>query len=118
MSTGQIERTNIDDSDSTTVRGARWGGEIDTLIRLVQPVFVTGRQGGFDQLPYHQVLWQYFTLQDAIDFAIYAVRSTIDSLRFQPRPKTVGGPIDVLVIKPDEAFWVQKKEIRGELGHS
>jgi hypothetical protein len=71
-------------------------------------------QGNFNQVPYYHIPWGFFTLQDAIDYAIYAVRATIDSIRFQPRAKTVGGPIDVLVIKPDGAFWVQKKELHGE----
>jgi len=32
-------------------------------------------------------------------------------MRFQTREKTVGGPVDVLVIKPDRAFWVARKEL-------
>jgi len=94
--------------------GASWGGEADILARLIQPVGITDQKGGINQvLPYFPIPWQFFTLQDAIDFCIFAVRSTIDAIRFQPRPKTVGGPIDVLVIKPDKAFWVQRKELHG-----
>ncbi len=59
------------------------------------------------------------TIQDAIDFAIYSVRTTIDTMRFQARPKNVGGPVDVLLITPDEpARWVQRKHFRGELAPS
>jgi len=94
--------------------GASWGGEADILARLIQPVGIVDQQGVATQvLPYVPIPWQFFTLQDAIDFCIFAVRSTIDAIRFQPRPKTVGGPIDVLVIKPDKAFWVQRKELHG-----
>ncbi len=94
--------------------GASWGGEADILARLVQPVAIVGQQGEVGQpLPNFPIPWQFFTLQDAIDFCIFALRSTIDAIRFQPRPKTVGGPIDVLVIKPDKAFWVQRKELHG-----
>lgn len=94
--------------------GASWGGEADILARLIQPVGIIDPQGHVSQnLPYVPIPWQFFTLQDAIDFCIFAVRSTIDAIRFQPRPKTVGGPIDVLVIKPDKAFWVQRKELHG-----
>jgi hypothetical protein len=53
-------------------------------------------------------------LQDAIDFAIYAVKTTRDTMRFQTRFKTVGGPVDVLVIKPEKAFLVQRKELHAE----
>jgi hypothetical protein len=96
-------------------QGAIWAGEGDILARLVQPVFTKDPQGNYQQLPHHQIPWGFFTLQDAIDYAIYAVRTTIDSIRFQPRPKSVGGPIDVLVIKPNEAFWVQRKKLHGEM---
>jgi hypothetical protein len=58
------------------------------------------------------------TIQDAIDFAIYAVRTTIDTMRFQARPKNVGGPVDVLLISPDEPpRWIQRKAFRGEIAH-
>lgn len=92
--------------------GASWGGEGDILQRLLLPMASLNQAGGQEMvLPQHHIPWQFFTLQDAIDFCIFAVRSTIDAIRFQPRPKTVGGPIDVLVIKPNEAIWVQRKEL-------
>lgn len=93
-------------------QGAQWGGEADILARLINPVAELDPSGKIKQvLPHFPIPWQFFTLQDAIDFCVFAVRSTIDAIRFQPRPKSVGGPIDVLVIKPDEAFWVQRKEL-------
>lgn len=92
--------------------GASWGGEGDILQRLILPMGSLNSVGAIDTtLPQHHIPWQFFTMQDAIDFCIFAVRSTIDAIRFQPRPKTVGGPIDVLVIKPNEAVWVQRKEL-------
>jgi hypothetical protein len=92
-------------------QGAAWGGESDILVRLLQPVETKDQLGAYTPLPPFPIPWNFFTLQDAIDFAIYAVRTTIDTMRFQPRPKTVGGPIDVLVLKPAEAVWVQRKEL-------
>jgi hypothetical protein len=92
--------------------GISWGGEADILKRLIKPVAEINVQGQSpSNLPHYLIPWQYFTLQDAIDFAVFATRSTIDAIRFQPRTKTVGGPIDVLVIKPTESFWVQHKTL-------
>lgn len=108
VSTNTIEKINPPD-----IQGAIWGGEIDILIRLLNPVG-TFEHNDFSPLPYYQIPFQFFTLQDAIDFSIFAIRSTIDAIRFQPRAKTVGGPIDVLVIKPNEATWIQRKELHGE----
>ncbi len=52
-------------------------------------------------------------LQDAIDYAVHLIRTTIETMRFEPRFPSVGGPIDVLVIQPDAMRWVQRKELRG-----
>ena len=93
-----------------------WGGESDILHRLIQPLWTRSGQPGnysYDALPFYNIQFQLFTLQDAIDFSIYAIKATIDSMNFQPRPKTVGGPIDVLVIKPDRALFIQRKELHG-----
>lgn len=107
----QSQRVNLPNQ-----QGASWGGEADILARLIQPVASLDQNGAIMQrLPHFAIPWQFFTLQDAIDFAIFAVRSTIDAIRFQPRPKSVGGPIDILVIKPNEAFWVQRKRLKGEI---
>ncbi|MFA4859203.1 hypothetical protein [Methanoregula sp.] len=95
-------------------QGAAWEGENDVMTRLIQPVSLMGPDGSATPLPPSVINWQFFTLQDAIDFAIYAVKTTRDTMRFQTRLKTVGGPIDVLVIKPDRAFWVQRKELHAE----
>jgi len=96
-------------------QGAAWGGEGDILARITYRVGTLKEDGALDKaLPHFEIPWTFFTLQDAVDFCIFAVRSTIDAVRFQPRPKVVGGPIDVLVIKPDQAFWVQKKMLHGQ----
>lgn len=96
-------------------QGIVWGGEIDTLSRLIQQVALVDAAGAVQStFPSFSIPWGFFTLQDAIDFCVFGIRSTIDVMRFQTRAKTVGGPIDVLVLKPSEAFWVQRKVLRGE----
>jgi len=34
-------------------------------------------------------------------------------MRFEARVKSVGGPIDVLLLTPNGASWIQKKELHG-----
>ncbi len=97
--------------------GAGWGGENDIFTRLIKPVFLRQQQGNrirYLLLPHFDIAYQYFTLQDAIDFTIYAIKVTIDTMKFFPRPKTVGGPIDVLAIKPDRAWFIQRKQLHGD----
>lgn len=94
--------------------GVAWAGEGDVIARILNPSAEIDQQNGnkikviYPNIP---IPFNFFTLQDAIDFSVYAVRTTIDTIRFQPRPKSVGGPIDVLVIKPNEVRWIKRKEL-------
>lgn len=96
---------------NTSAQGAIWDGETSTLTRLVQDVAFINRDGTYSAQPRNEILWNYFTLQDAVDFARYAVETTINTMRFTKVIKTVGGNIDILVITPDETKWIQKTEI-------
>lgn len=96
----------------TSAQGASWDGEILTLTRLLQNVALKNPDGTYLDLPYEEILWGYFTLQDAIDFARYAVETTISTMRFKNVVETVGGDVDILVITPDETKWLQKAELK------
>lgn len=98
---------------NTAGPGAAWGGEADPLSRLMSRVGSLDQNGQLvKELPLFGTAFQHFTLQDAVDFAVYAIRTTADTMRFQMRAQTVGGPIDVLVIKPNGLTWLRRKELR------
>ncbi len=88
-----------------------WDGEGDVLARLLSPVSIRSPHGEALPLPDYPIALNLFTLQDAVDFADYAIRTTEESMHFQLRPKTVGGPRDILVLQPEESFWVRKKTV-------
>lgn len=96
----------------TNAQGASWEGETFTLTRLIQNVALRGKKGDFLPLPFEEILWNYFTLQDAIDFARFAVETTINTMHFKNVIETVGGSVDILVITPDETKWIQKEELK------
>lgn len=104
-----FNRVNL--SGDQTIYGANWGGEVEVLTRIINTVKIKKDDQWID-LPDTPIAWNFMTLQDAIDFALYAVRTTIETMRFQQKEKTVGGPIDILVIKPNETpIWIKKKEL-------
>ena len=97
---------------NTTAQGASWDGETDVLSRIIQPVaYINPATNQCEPLLHHEILWNFFTLQDAVDFAKYAVETTINTMHFQNRIETVGGEIDILVITPEKTSWLVKKEI-------
>lgn len=106
IATGKIIPTN-----DTNIPGTLWDGEADVLKRLVKLVGIKNEDGSYTDLPNYSIGFNFFTLQDAINFAQYAVDVTIKTMSFQNCVKTVGGPIDILAIKPSGAFWIQHKEL-------
>lgn len=95
----------------TSSQGARWDGETKTLSKIIQNTYMRDSDGKELPLGATSFSWNLFTLQDAIDFAQYAVDVTIKTMHYSDQVETVGGPIDILVIKPDSAFWIQHKTL-------
>lgn len=95
----KIQRVNRGE-DGKLLYGVLRAGDTLIATRLIDQNFIPL----FDAMP----------LQDAVDYAIYLINTTIETLRFEPRFPTVGGPIDVLVIQPKGMHWVQRKELQGE----
>lgn len=98
-------------SVDTANAGAIWNGETEVLAKLVNPVAVKNDDGSYLDLQCNNIGFNFFTLQDAINFAEYAVDVTIKTMSFQDCVKTVGGPIDILALKPTGATWIQHKEL-------
>lgn len=86
------------------------GGRVQYGVVRAGDVLVANRLIDKQHLP----LFAAMPLQDAIDYAIHLIRTTIETLRFEPRYPSVGGPIDVLVVTPGGMEWVQCKELTGE----
>ena len=95
------------------------------FMTYINPIFVYGKDKFFARckqcnisgvivadLPFEEILWGYFTLQDAVDFARYAVETTIQTMHFKNVIETVGGAVDILVITPDETKWLQKEYLK------
>jgi len=119
--------------------GCNWQGQTDVITRLV--LGFDPRIGNLafaqhlsanplpnqpslgDQLRslQYQIQWNTMTLQDAIDFSVLMVNSTINMQRFSDgivaNPGDMpgcGGEIDVAVITHREGFkWIRKKELKG-----
>lgn len=96
-------------------QGAAWNGETEILSRIVNPYWTEKvNDDGTTEYEKHiapPIPWNFFSLQDAVDFSMYAMNTTIETMRFQERLKTVNVPIDILAIKPTGAFWIQRKEL-------
>lgn len=105
-----VQTKKVENID-TTLQGATWQGETSTFTRLIKNVALKIEDGTYEDLPVENILFEFFTLQDAVDFARYAVETTIQTMRFKNVVETVGGDVDILVITPNETKWLQKKNL-------
>ena len=118
VNTNSTEGTGIEECD-TSFSNAVWDGERDVASRLFTDLYIkkTDENGKelYTKHSKYSLALQHWTLQDAIEFAEFTISATINSMRFQKRPKTVGGPIDILVLKPEESFWIKRKELHSSI---
>lgn len=57
------------------------------------------------------------SLQDAIDYAEFLIRTTIDYQRFSPNFPNVGGDIDIALVTPFDGFrWIRQNSLGGIRG--
>lgn len=96
---------------NTKKQGVTWDGETVTMIKLLKPTFIKDSNGDFMPLPFFEIPWNFFTLQDGIDFAKYAIKFTSDTMRFQNGMETVGGDADILHISPVRNEWISRQEL-------
>jgi len=124
----RIPGARVKERAGTERPGALWSGQIDVVQRLIKGVdprldrskLPDEAVRALDGLEY-VIHFQRMTLQDAVDFAVLMVRTTIDVQRFsdgiRARPGDaagVGGHIDVAAVGVDGFRWVQRKSLRGE----
>ena len=89
-------------------------GQIDSLTGKAADSTLQRQRIDLDSLRY-DIRYDLMTLQDAIDFAVFIVRATIETQRFnQSSIQGVGGAIDIAVITTEGFRWIQHKELRGE----
>ncbi|MBO4563661.1 MAG: hypothetical protein J5772_08630 [Clostridia bacterium] len=94
----ELKRINMDNGKLRYA--SSWSGEQQAITKLLNSQPVT------------PVDHNLMPLKDAIDFADFLVDVTIKLQRFEMKPKTCGGDIDILVLTKDEAFWHRHKILK------
>lgn len=89
-----------------TQPGAMWDGDRTPMSRLILDLYQK-KEDHWEAMPNFSILWRYFTLQEAVDFARFAVNTTRETLRFWSMPEFVSKEMDILILKPQDAYWVE-----------
>lgn len=113
--------------------GCTWVGQGDVVTRLILgydpnlfkvPTINAMKKKSLEELRSqihgleYYIQWSLLTLQDAVDLAVFLIKSTAFLQRYADgismdigAIQGVGGPIDVVLITKDGIKWVNKKEI-------
>ena len=98
---GREVRTN--DLTASGVFGCSFSGNQEVVKALVRL---------YNSKPNSMPQFHLFSLQDAVDYAKFIIRTTSDHQRFSPLNPDVGGDIDVAFITPFNGFrWIQQKHL-------
>lgn len=97
----ELRRINMD--NGRIKYASSWSGEQVAITKLL------------NSQPPTPVNHDLMPLKDAVDFAEFLIDVTIKLQRFEMKPKTCGGAIDVLVLTKDSAFWHKHKLYKPEI---
>ena len=85
-----------------------WAGERDVPSRLFSSVYYKKGNKFYDH-SYHRLKLETFSIPGGIDFAEFLINTAKNVMAYQECDQTIGGPIDILVLKPYESYWYRKK---------
>ncbi|MDE3067606.1 MAG: hypothetical protein KGJ60_08650 [Verrucomicrobiota bacterium] len=92
---GRVPRVRVFDGI-----GCTWSGDGSVVSLLWPPSLGAGAN------------FTVFSLQDAIDYAKFLIRTTADYQRFSGKLPTVGGDIDIALVTNHRGFqWIAQKEL-------
>lgn len=77
--------------------GITWSGEVHTVQKML-----------FDE-PKPMFDFKMMSLTDAIEFSKFLINTEITIQRYEMKPQSCGGKLDVLVLTPNGAFWYDHK---------
>lgn len=85
-----------------------WAGERDVPSRLFSTnYFKKGNK--FYNHTHNKLKLDKFSIAEGINFAEFIIYTAKNVMSYQECDQTIGGPIDVLVLKPNNAYWYRRK---------
>lgn len=127
---------SVEELHTTQSTGAAWRGQTDVIQRLVKGLDLglfgllateAGKQELVEEMASlvsgmeYVIPFEVMNLQDAVDFAVFLIRTTIDAQRltYGVSGSTgswpgVGGPIEIATVTGSTFEWVQRTSLQGE----
>lgn len=91
----RVQRLNRRPDGQGLIYGAAWAGDRDIVDRLLSNAPL--------------VPFEFMSVGDAVRLASDMIEITARMQRWRPTIETVGGPVDILLVTPEGAQWVQRK---------
>lgn len=97
--------------DVSECDGCICNGQTDIAALFSQNMAYKENDGSYHDIHLEKCRYGELSLQEAVEYVYFLINTTIQHMRFTYKKENVGLPIDILVLKPDESFWLQKKNL-------
>lgn len=97
--------------DITEKDGLQHDGQRDIINILRNPVAIKDKSGKYTDVVFYKSMIDKFSLQDTVDYVLFLMDATIKMLHFTDRADNVAPPVDILIITPYKAYWLNRKTI-------
>lgn len=85
-----------------------WAGERDVPSRLFSEVYLK-RTNQYKLHSSYKLKLDSMSIPEGIDFSEFIINTAKQVMSYQECDQTIGGPIDILILKPYESYWYRRK---------
>ena len=86
-----------------------WAGNRTMPSRLFSPNLYFKKGNKYVKHGFDPLREKPFSIPEGIDLAEFIINTSKKAMSYQNCDQNIGGPIDVLIIKPYEAYWYRRK---------
>ena len=94
---------------NTTSNHLYWAGNKTISTRLFYPDLYIKKNSKYVKHSFSPLRLDEFTLTDGIDFVEFMINTVEKVMSYQNCDQNIGGPVDILIIKPSFAYWHKRK---------
>ena len=86
-----------------------WAGNRTMPSRLFSPNLYFKKGNKYVKHGFDPLREKPFSIPEGIDLAEFIINTSKKAMSYQNCDQNIGGPIDILIIKPYEAYWYRRK---------
>ena len=107
-----VHTINSEVEENTFETGAIWNGTIDIMNMLIGQAYYKKDNGKFEPYSEYEIDWNHLNILEGVELIKFFIETTQKMMSFQNRRQSVGGKVEILLLRPNEHQWISKKELK------